>query len=69
MVSGFSVRQAVSAAENNVDFLAVEIRNGKPVEFRPRGETAALPRRAGRHSTDTENYRERSPRPPMTRTG
>jgi len=54
---------------NSVKELADEIRNGKPVEFRPRGEIAALPRRAGRHSTDTENYRERSPRPPMTRTG
>ena len=49
--------------------LAEEIRSGKAVEFRPRAETSPLPRRAGRHSTDLENYRERYPRPPMTRNG
>ena len=54
---------------NSVKELAEEIRSGKAVEFRPRAETSPLPRRAGRHSTDIENYRERYPRPPMTRNG
>ena len=54
---------------NGVKELAEEIRSHKPVEFRPRPEHPVLPRRSGRHQTDTENYRARFPRPPMTRGG
>jgi len=54
---------------NSIKELADEIRSGKPVEFRPRGDIAPVPRRAGRHKSETENYRSGNPRPPMTRQG
>jgi len=54
---------------NSVKDLAQEIRTNKISTFRPEPQSASVSRRNGRHRTDTENYRARYPRPPMTRSG
>lgn len=49
--------------------LAEEIRTGTPAQFRPRGESGLLPRRDGKHQTDSASSCALFPRPPMTRGG
>ena len=53
----------------SVKELAEEIRSGTPVQFRPRTEAGLLPRRNGKHQTDSASSRVLFPRPPMTRGG
>lgn len=52
---------------NSVEELAREIETGKPQAFRPRPEQPSGPRRRNKHATDSDTYRRRLPRPPMTR--